>query len=74
MSNEILNPDSDVKEWVDNATYHSLLEKWRMAPAGDRFFQGDNGKYYSAVMREKRDAVGTAHHIQASKSIGWGVA
>lgn len=66
-----INPDADVKQWVDNASYTELLSKWRFAPIGDRFFQNDNGKYYSMVMQQKHNEVGNDAHVQASKSIGW---
>ena len=41
---------------------------------GDPYFQGATGDYYSKVMaekREKREKVGGAAHVSASKSIGW---
>jgi hypothetical protein len=66
-----MNVDSGVKKWVDEASYYQLLERWRNAPVGDKMFQGDNGKYYSQVMKEKRAAVGDAGHVNASKQIGW---
>lgn len=57
--------------WIDNASYEELLRKWRYAPAGDPMFQGETGQYYSEVMAKKRDEVGNAEHVRASKSIGW---
>jgi len=63
--------DKKIREWIDNATYEELLRRWRSAPAGDPFFQGDAGDYYSAVMKRKRDEVGPAAHTAASKRIGW---
>ncbi len=59
------------QNWIDNATYQELLDRWRNAPAGDEMFQGDTGKYYSKVMAEKRDAVGPGAAVAASKAIGW---
>lgn len=56
-----------MKRWIDNASYEQLLNKWRFAPAGDPFFLGEIGEYYSARMSELRNA----QHVQASKSIGW---
>ena len=58
------------KAWIDNASYEQLLHKWRFAPLGDSWFQGECGEYYSKVMSEKRNA-NSDEHIQASKSIGW---
>lgn len=61
----------EMKEWIDAASYEQLLSKWRNAPAGNPFFQGEIGQYYSRVMAEKRDEVGNAEHVRVSKSIGW---
>ncbi len=63
--------DESMKKWIDDANYESLLRKWRNAPAGSPYFQGEIGQYYSKVMKEKRDQVGNAEHVRASKSIGW---
>lgn len=59
------------KKWIDNATYEQLLSRWRFAPAGSPWFQGEIGEYYQKVMEEKRKEVGDAGHVQASKKIGW---
>jgi hypothetical protein len=59
------------KRWIDNASYESLLSRWRNSPAGDQMFQGEAGEYYSRVMAEKR-AADPSGHVRASKSIGWG--
>ena len=58
------------KKWIDEATYEELLRKWRFAPVGEPMFQGNTGKYYSKVMKERRSA-NPAGHVSASKSIGW---
>jgi hypothetical protein len=58
------------KRWIDNADYESLLYRWRFAPVGDTFFQGDTGDYFKKVMAEKRDA-DPGGHVRASKNIGW---
>ena len=60
------------KQWIDSASYESLLSKWRFASVGDPMFQGDTGTYYAEVMARKREEVGNAEHVRASKSIGWG--
>lgn len=57
-----------IKQWIDNASYESLLTRWRFALIGDPMFQGEIGDYYSKVMAEKRK---TADHVQASKNVGW---
>lgn len=64
-------PTKTEQDWIDNATYQTLLDRWRNAPAGDPMFQGDTGKYYSKVMATKRSAVGPDAAVAASKAIGW---
>ena len=59
------------KKWIDSADYESLLRHWRNAPSGDPIFQGEAGEYYKTVLARKRDDVGNATHVAASKSIGW---
>ncbi len=59
-----------MRDWIDRASYQQLLQKWRMAPSGDPFFQGDIGTYYQEKMAEKRKEVGGAAHVRASKNIG----
>ena len=59
------------KEWIDNATYIQLLERWRYSPTGDLMFEGDTSQYYSETMRRKRNEVGEEAHVAASKLIGW---
>ena len=57
------------KKWIDEFSYEDLLRRWRFT-TGDTIFQGDNGKYYSKVMFEKRDAEPDGG-IAVSKRIGW---
>ena len=61
----------EMKQWIDGADYEQLLSRWRHAPAGSPWFQGDVGEYYAQVMTEKRQQVGPAAHVAASKAIGW---
>ena len=63
----------DQKKRIDDMDYESMLRLWRFAPTGDAFFQGDTGDYFKKVMGEKREKVGPAAHVAASKSIGWGM-
>jgi hypothetical protein len=57
-------------EWINNASYETLLHKWRFAPSGDPFFQGEVGTYYTKVFFEKRKALG-AKASDISKKVGW---
>ena len=56
------------KDYIDNLSYFQLLEYWRFAPIGDKWFQGETGDYWSKVMKEKREV---SDHTVISKLIGW---
>jgi hypothetical protein len=62
-----LTPEN--KQHIDSLSYEDLLSRWRFAPVGDPWFQGETGDYWSKRMRELR--VAGADHVGASKSIGW---
>ncbi len=59
------------KKWIDDASYETLLAKWRYAPSGDPMFQGENGDYYQRVMNEKGAGLTNEEKSRASKNIGW---
>lgn len=59
------------KTWIDNASYESLLSRWRNAPVGSPWFTDDTGDYFTAAMKKRRAEVGDGEHVRASKSIGW---
>ena len=65
----------EMRIWIDNASYEKLLGHWlghwRSASVGDPFFVGEIGDYYKKKMAEKRNEVGDAEHVRASKSIRW---
>lgn len=63
--------EQKLKKWIDDATYEQLLEKWRFAPTGDPFFNGEIGKYFCHVMYEKKERLSTQDRTDASKTIGW---
>jgi len=60
--------DEEMKQWIDGASYESLLQRWRFAPIGDPFLAGEMGVYYAKAMAEKKK---TADHVAVSKRIGW---
>ncbi len=60
----------DIKARIDAMTYEEMLRRNRFAPSGDPLFQGDVGKYFIKVMREKR-AEDPGGAVAASKRIGW---
>lgn len=62
----------EVKKKIDLMGYEDLLSRWRFAPAGDPWFQGETGDYWSKRMAELRAAPGGDEvHVAASKRIGW---
>lgn len=63
--------EQDMKVWIDNATYESLLRRWRNAEIGDKIFIGEIGDYYSEVMAIKKREIGIDDAISTSKFIGW---
>ena len=61
----------DEKIWIDSATLYKLLERWRFAHPGSRWFTGETGGYYSDAMNRKR-AQDPEGWTAASKAMGWG--
>jgi len=57
------------KKYIDDLSYEGLLRRWRFAPAGDPWFQGETGRYWSDRLAEMRDKDNAAH-VAASKKIG----
>jgi len=63
--------NKEMKEWIDNASYEDLFRKWRFAPSGDPFLQGEIGEYYKHVINRRREEVSNDEHVRISKKIGW---
>lgn len=63
--------DLAMREWIDNADYHSLLARWRNAPSGSPWFQGEIGEYYTEAMKRKQADTPHTEQVAASKAIGW---
>lgn len=60
------------KKHIDSLSLESLLSRWRFAPSGDLWFQGETGKYWGERMNELRNKPGgQEEHVRASKAIGW---
>ena len=60
------------KAYIDGLGYGALLSRWRFAPVGDPWFQGETGAYWGKRMQEVRDEPGgQARHVSESKAIGW---
>jgi hypothetical protein len=64
-----LTPEN--KAYIDNLSYEGLLRKWRFAPAGDSWFQGETGDYWSQRMRKLKESMSNDEYVAASKKIGW---
>ena len=65
-----LTPEN--KTFIDNLSYKSLLQRWREAPAGNEWFKGETGSYWTNRMKEEREKVGNDEHVRTSKEIGHG--
>jgi hypothetical protein len=59
------------KKWIDNASYESLLRKWRFEESGNPLFEGETGEYYAHMMRRREAALQPGASAQISKKIGW---
>jgi len=57
------------KDFIDKASYLTLLKRWRFSAVGDEIFQGKTGDYYAKVMAERR-AEDPEAAIRASKALG----
>lgn len=61
----------DIKKHIDSLAYHQLLARWRFAPSGDAWFQGETGEYWAKRMSNLRaEPGGQEAHVSASKSLG----
>lgn len=63
--------NDEMKRWIDAASYHELLRKWRFADVGEEWFMGDVGAYFSTIMGKRREEIGHDAAVAASKSVGW---
>jgi hypothetical protein len=61
-----LTPEN--KKHIDSLSYEDLLSKWRFAPVGDKWMEGETGDYWGKRMAELRN---TVNHSAISKRIGW---
>lgn len=60
------------KRAIDQKSYQELLSRWRNAPVGDKWFEGETGDYWAKRMKELRSQPGGDDlHVSASKEIGW---
>ena len=60
------------KAHIDGMLYEDLLLRWRFAPVGSPWFQGETGDYWSQRMAElRKQPGGEERHVAASKAVGW---
>jgi len=59
------------KKYIDSLSYEQLLSRWRFAPMGDLWFQGETGDYWGSVMNKKKEEIGQVKAAYISKDIGW---
>lgn len=58
------------KAHIDSFYYEHLLSRWRFAPIGDPWFQGETGKYWGKRLKALRDKMTTEEHVAISKKLG----
>lgn len=63
---------ADQKEYIDNASYATLLREWRFQKLGSDTFAGERGDYFARVMFAKKEAIGPDAALAVSKAVGWG--
>lgn len=58
---------------IDNLSYIEMLRMWRFTPLSESnpLFQGDTGKYFTKVMREKESKLQSGEKASISKYLGW---
>lgn len=63
-----LTPEN--KAYIKSLSVKDLLERWRFAPVGDEWFQGETGDYWGQRLEieSRRDPGG---YVAASKAVGW---
>lgn len=59
------------KEWLKNASYESLLRRWRFAPLDDPAFVGETGELFSERLNEERSKLTHDERVAVSKKVGW---
>jgi len=60
-----------MKNWIDNASYFQLLQRWRFAESGSSWFTEEIGEYYKKIMFEKKNQLSDEEQVATSKSVGW---
>jgi hypothetical protein len=61
----------NMKQWINNQNYETLLRRWRFAEYDDPYFQGEIGQYYKDVMFTKKSLLSNSECVSISKRVGW---
>ena len=60
---------AETRTHIDSLSYEDLLSKWRFAPVGDPWMEGETGTYWAERMKIKRNEESNPSGV--SKNIGW---
>ncbi|RLA83648.1 MAG: hypothetical protein DRG78_03695 [Epsilonproteobacteria bacterium] len=63
--------DTELKRWIDKASYHQLLQRNRFGKLGDKLFIDATGQYFMETMSKKRAELSNDEQVAISKQIGW---
>jgi len=45
---------TQMKRWIDSASYEALMSHWRHAAPGDAYLTGSVGEYFKEALKTKR--------------------
>lgn len=54
------------KKQIDEMSQYEMCYLWRFGKCGNKLLQGDTGKYFSKIMKEKGGMT-----TEISKELGW---
>lgn len=63
--------NEEMINWIDNATYAELLNKWRFEPLGSKWFLDEVGEHFKKVFSGKHTKTPQKERVAVSKMIGW---
>ncbi len=56
----------ELKKQIDNMSQYEMCRRWRFSELGDKLFEGDTGKYFAQVLKDKG-----GFSPEISKSLGF---
>ncbi len=66
-----MDEDEVTRAWIDSASYHDLLRKWRFARGGESFCRGELGRYYMSELYRRRIEIGSEKHLKTCADLGY---